>query len=306
MNQIVALRGQEIYTGNQLELIKRTVAKDCNDSEFDLFVTVAKRAGLDPFRKQIMALVFSKTDPKKRRMSIVTGIDGLRAIADRSGTYSPDDEEPDFIYDPEVKGRNNPLGLVRAKVKIYKAGKAVVGIAYWDEFAPLKEIWKENPQTGQREPCGEFELDYSGQWPKMGRTMLAKCAESQALRKAYPEDLSGLYEHSELDRASASDLLPSEALGVHATEGRLQRIGASNGILFQLFPNAPLEIIGLGQIADRVIEALDSFTTYDQIRWFTSANQQPMREFWARSPTDALELKKRIEAATTKLQATAG
>ena len=325
MNQIVALRGKELYTANQLDLIKRTVAADCNNAEFDLFVTVAKRAGLDPFRKQIMALVFSKSDSERRRMSIVTGIDGLRAIADRSGTYSPDDDEPEYTYDPEAKSAAcNPLGIVRAKVKIYKAGKPVVGVAYWDEFAPIKEEnsegfrWEDTgetwPDTGKpkrRKVPNEGsvivrKLDTSGQWGKMPRVMLAKCAEAQALRKAYPEDLSGLYEYSELDRAKADEALPSETLGAFATEGRLQRIGASNGILFQLFPNAPLESIAIGQVADRVIEALDSFTTFDQIRWFTSANQQPMREFWARSPTDALELRKRIDATTAKLQATAG
>lgn len=323
MNNVVRLSPAD-YTGAQLELIKRTVAHDCNSQEFDLFIEVARRAGLDPFRRQIMALIFSKDDAAKRRMSIITGIDGLRAIADRSGTYTPDDEEPDFTYDEAAKDANcNPLGLVRARVCVFKNGKKVPGVAYWDEFAPIKEdssegydwidtgeVWPDTGKPKKRKVAREGsvmirKLDTSGQWAKMGRVMLAKCAEAQALRKAYPEDLSGLYEGSELDRAQVVDLSPSEIIGHYQTEGRLERIGAAGGITFQLFPNSALESIPLGQVADRVIETLKSFSFHDQFRWFESANTYPLREFWARAPGDALEVKKVMEAVGAKLLAEA-
>ena len=78
-------------SGQQLQLIRRTIANDCNDAEFDLFMAAARAAGLDPFRKQISPLVFNKQKPDKRRMSIITTIDGLRVIAARSGRYRPDE-----------------------------------------------------------------------------------------------------------------------------------------------------------------------------------------------------------------------
>ena len=306
MSAVVIQHPSNTYNGAQLALIRKTVAADCNDMEFDLFVTVARNAGLDPFRRQISALVFNKNKPDKRRMSIITGIDGLRAIAARSARYRPDEDEPAFTADPSLKGETNPVGLEKAVVRVYirddrgDTWRPVAGVAYWDEFAPLSEEWTEG-DDGKRRPSGKMVLDTKGQWGRMPRVMLAKCAEAQALRKAFPEDLSALYEGAELDQAKASDLTPSEIVGQAMAHDRLGRIGAAGSIIFQLFPNAPLESIPIGQIADRVIETIRDYTLFEQIRWFESANIQPLREFWAHAPSDALELKKTIETRRSEL-----
>ncbi len=328
MSNVVAISTNAAnYSAAQIKLIKDTVAKDCNAQEFDLFVTVARNAGLDPFRKQISAIVFSKGDADKRRMSIITTIDGLRVIAARSRRYRPDEDEPVFEYDPALKGPDNPLGLVKAVVKIYIADdrkeggwRPVTGVAYWNEFAALKEEveggfdWVDIPgqfhnDSGKpkrrkvpRNEGAKAVPTADGNWAKMPRVMLAKCAEAQALRKAFPEDLSGLYESAELDRAQAAELSPSEMIGQLDTESRLAKVGAANGITFQLFPNGPLEPIALGQVADRVMETVTGFGAIEQIRWFESANTHPLREFWARAPTDGLALKKHIEAKRAELE----
>lgn len=324
-NNVVSLRqGLADYTGQQLKLIKDTVAKDCNDEEFNLFVTVARNTGLDPFRRQIMAIVFSKKDPEKRRMSIIAGIDGLRTIAARSRRYRPDENEPVYVVDEALKDPDtNPVGLEKATVRIFirddggDAWRPVTGVAYWAEFAPIKDDaeggyrWEETgehwPDSGKpkmrKVPVGEVRpmLDTSGQWGKMPRVMLAKCAEAQALRKAFPEDLSGLYEYAELDRARAADeLLPSDIIAGYRADNRLARIGGRDAILFQFSPTSPLEHIPLGKVADRIIEAIGEYDL-NQFRWFESVNIQPIREFWAKAPTDALEVKKRMEARAAAL-----
>lgn len=328
MGNVVALTPSTTYSGAQLQLIRNTVAKDCNAMEFDLFVTVARNAGLDPFRKQISAIVFSKDDQAKRRMSIITTIDGLRVIAARSRRYRPDEDEPQYEIDKAEISPANPLGLIKAVVKIYVADsqrdggwKPVTGVAYWDEFAPVKdeveggfdwvdtgEVWPDTGKPKKRKVPRNAgaqvirQLDTSGNWGKMPRVMLAKCAEAQALRKAFPEDMSSLYEAAEMDRAQAMDLTPSEIIGQHAAGERLARIGG-RGILFQFFPNTPLENVGVGQVFDRVAETVKGFSVLQQMLWFESANQQPLREFWAHEPGDALELKKIMEAEKARLLA---
>jgi phage recombination protein Bet len=310
MNAVsVRLGAPAAFSAAQLQLIRRTVANDCNDDEFNLFINVARLTGLDPFRKQIHALVFHKQDASKRRLAIITGIDGMRSVAARSLRYRPDEDEPQFEYDESLKGPLNPLGLVKAALKIYMRDEGgdtwrpVAGFAYWDEFAPIKDQWGEDEETGRRTPTGEQKLD--GQWAKMGRVMLAKCAEAQGLRKAVPEDLSSVYERAELDQALVRDVSPSEMVEQANVTERLRLIGGKDAILFQLAPSSPLANVPVGQIADKTLETIRDYRSPAQLDWFESVNREALRDFWARSPGDALALKKELEAARANLEGAA-
>lgn len=316
MNAVVPLRSPD-FTNAQLALIRKTVAADTNQDEFELFVHTARHLRLDPLRRQIYAFVYNKNDAKKRRMSIITGIDGFRTIAERTGNYRPDEDEPAFEIDAAAKGQANPAGIIKATVRVFKyshgAWHKVTASAYWDEYAPLKEGWSDTVQEQSGTwPDGSpkmvtkpapgatrtLTLDTSGQWGKMPRVMLAKVAEALALRKAWPDDFSNVYAAEEVDRSRAQDMTAWEAAEAGATEKRLQQIGQGQTILFQFDPTGPLEPVPLGKIADRVAEFVqNNRDEVSAIGLFESRNRHALRDFWARQPGDALEVKKLIESA---------
>lgn len=296
MNAIVKLE----LTGKQLDLMRRTVAADCTSEEFDLFIEVSRRVGLDAFRKQIYAVVYNKDDPKKRKMSIITGIDGFRAVAERSGKYRPGEDEAEFVYDERAKDpETNPLGIERAVVTVYKFGPdgqwhPFKGTAYWSEFAPLKEIWSNG------KPTGEFQLPF-GNWRKMPRVMISKVAEAQALRKGWPEDLAGVYAAEEMDRTTI-DLTASEMAESTAVEDRLKLVAGKDSLVIMFEPGKPLESVPIGTFADRCVEFLHDADAATINAW-AETNKATLNEFWARAKTDALAVKKFMEQRLKDLAA---
>lgn len=159
------------FNADQASLIKNYLCKGINDEELKLFHAVCKKTGLDPFMKQIYAV------KRKDQMTIQTSIDGYRLIAERTGRYCPG-RESTYVYDGER--------LISATSYVKKqtadgTWHEVAASAYFDEYKP----------------------SYSNQfWESKKHIMLAKCAESLALRKAFPNELSGLYSEDEMQQAS--------------------------------------------------------------------------------------------------------
>ncbi len=306
MGALTTLRSASVaatYDSRQLALIKRTVAADCNSDEFDLFIHMARSLRLDPLLKQIYAFVFSKDRPDKRRMSIITAIDGFRAIAERTGNYRPDEDEPAYEIDDAMKGPNNPAGIVKATVRVWKfshgAWHKATASAYWDEYAPLKEEWAYDEAKGKKQPTGKFLLDTSGNWPKMPRAMISKCAEALALRKAWPDDFSNVYAAEEVDRVRALDATPAELAEQGEMEARMDRIGGPALTVDWLADHAPLERVPVGQFVDRAMAFLREHADEpSQVMMWQTRNRHVLREFWAHAKGDALELNREIERIT--------
>lgn len=288
-------------TSGQLSLVKTTIAKDCNHDEFNLFMEAAKSYGLDPFRKQILPMVFNKNarDQSKRRLSIIVARDGLRVIAQRCKNYRPASDKAEWETDPTLAGPLNPKGLISCTVYLWQQDSRgdwfkVKGEAEWDEFAPIAEEWADNEQ-GQRRPTGKRTLDTSGNWAKMPKVMLEKCAEAQALRAGWPEQFGGIYAEEEMDRAKVLDLTATEIVDAEAEERRMIAIGAQDSITLTWGDGWALENVPIGQLADRAAEFIRD-TEPDVLTKWRDANRVGLQQFWAKSPNDALAIKKLLEA----------
>lgn len=313
MGQVTAIRNDVDMTPNQVALIKRTLASDCNDDEFNLYIEVARRLKADPFRRHLYAVVYSKDDPKKRKMSLITGIDFYRTVAARNRDYRPDENPPEYTIMDNAKCQENPLGIIKAVVKCWKLGAdgqwhPIAGEAYWAEYAPTEEVsddyeWVETgevwPDSGKpkkkKVARGEVSVKPKGKWLTMPHVMLAKCAEAQALRKGWPEDLSGVYVAEEMDRAGADDLTAAEIAEKATVERRLELTAGKDTLTCMWAPGEPLEAVPLGQFADRCIEFLHEAKSIDDIRNWWDTNAATMREFWARAKVDMLGVKKFME-----------
>jgi len=174
---------KEVMTYNnitpaQVDLIKSQIAKGATDDELKLFLHVADKSGLDPLSRQIYFI------KRSGKMTIQTGIDGFRAVADRTGQYVGS-SDPVFEENGEIPSK--------ATVTVNKVVGGIVGnftaTARWEEYFPGEAL--------------------GFMWNKMPHTMLGKCAEALALRKAFPAQLSGLYTDHEMDQAS-NDNEPNE------------------------------------------------------------------------------------------------
>lgn len=280
----------------QIALVRRTVAKDTNDAEFDMFITICQRLKLDPLRRQVHAIVVNKDRPDKRQMVIVVGIGGYRSIADRTGNYRPG--QTAIVINPElVNSATNPHGIEYAIASVHKfahgAWHEFSDKAYWDEFAPIKEIWEDG------KPTGRFQLDRKKeQWLKMPRLMLEKCAEAKALRRGWPDDFDGTYAEGEMDRAEVLDLTPSEIASAADADDRLSKIGGPNRILIDWMDGNELQPVPIGQLGDQAIAFVAKHTEEPSIimQW-QQRNRHGLQEYWARDKDGALALKAAIEKA---------
>jgi phage recombination protein Bet len=292
------------FNASQLQIIKSTVARDTNQSEFNLFMEACKSYGLDPFRKQIHAVVYSKDKPDKRKMTIIVSRDGLRVLAHRCRDYRPASETAVIIYDKEIVGPTNPKGIVSATIKLWKQDSRsewypVIGEAYWDEYAPVADEWGDDEQSGRRKPTGKKTLDASGNWAKMPIVMITKCAESQALRAGWPETFGSVYAEEEMDRVSVN-VAASEAMETHERAEREARTGG-RGLLLVFDDAMKLEKVPMGSVADRVLSFIQSGDPIE-VHKFRVRNEDALREFWAAQPSDAMALKKAFEASSAKIK----
>lgn len=168
----------DAWAPEEVQLIRDTVAKDATPDEFRLFLYTAQLRGLNPLLKQIY---FIKRKQKRgdrwiETGTIQTGVDGFRTIANRTKK----------LKGIERGTRRDEHGKLYAWARVWRKD--------W-EYPAYEEVSLE-----------EYKAD-SPLWHRMPEQMLKKCAEVAALRMAFPEALSGLYSHEEMDQAERPDIV---------------------------------------------------------------------------------------------------
>jgi len=196
MSALLAIRpGQEFWDTKQLSALKDQMGldEDITNVELAAFMHLCQRRDLDPFTGQIHLV--GRYDSRKGRKVYrsQTSIDGYRIVAQRSGEYAGQTEPqwcgPDGKWVDVWLAEEAPSA---ARIGVHRVGfvQPVYAVAKWSSYA-------------QKNKKGEL----TGLWRNMPDHMLAKCAEALALRKAFPQDLSGLYTTEEMGQSDGIEIV---------------------------------------------------------------------------------------------------
>lgn len=185
---VLAIRDdQDFWDAKQIAALNQLGVTGAAKADLAIFFHYAQRTGLDPFSKQIY---FIRRDGK---WTIQVGIDGFRVIARRAArregcTISYEDSEwadGTGTWGTVWIGSDAPLA---AKVTVLRDTERFPGVVRYSAYVPMKD--------GRP----------TGQWGKMAAEQLEKCAEAKALRRAFPNDLSGVYEPAEMEQGIPEEM----------------------------------------------------------------------------------------------------
>jgi phage recombination protein Bet len=247
----------------KIDLIKRTVCpKDTTDDELALFFHECQRRGVHPLDRLVHMTKFQDRQQGGAKVVFMVSIDYLRAQAEETGEYGGKDK-PVFQGAGElpVQGRKVKVPLF-AEVTVYRIvqGQRVpfTGEARWNEFYP---------GAGER----------GAMWRDKPFLMLAKCAEAQALRSAFPKRLGKLYAREELDRSFNEWESPRRKKKIAAAPPDMEqhdrtkkRRGPGRGRTRRAAAHQPPVVTG----EEGITEIVEDFIDVEPVR------EEPTREGW--------------------------
>lgn len=226
----VDLVKKEMFTDEQIAVLKNHVAVGASDDEFYVFLHLSARYGLDPFAKEIWCIKALDQDNQPKRdkrgneypAQITVGRDGLLAIAERSGhfrgmvsgtvkvadSFQFGMKQPEHTFGSDYKVIQRALEDGTIDEKIVEGRGPIVGAYAYvyrdDRDYPFRVFaeWAEHGRPMTRDEKGQL-INAFSPWRKQSSLMIKKVAEANALRLAFR--VSGIVAEGQGDVDSADD-----------------------------------------------------------------------------------------------------
>lgn len=200
----------EIVKSIHVELLgKDKEGKTRPFSDLHRFLMIANQQKLNPMKGQIHATYIWDSQIGGEKLIPIVGINGQRAIAQRS-------ERPLYAGSNLPQYKEDKDGNLKSVIVEVCAYNPVTGAreviasaeAFLSEYAKMVDEYVEVKNPDGTPKIGKYgkpvktktgKRVMNSTWANMTHVMLAKCAESMALRKAFPEQLGGIYEEAEIE-----------------------------------------------------------------------------------------------------------
>jgi phage recombination protein Bet len=186
--------------GNEIKLSPQIVQEyvvgtnaDITAQEYKYFVELCKVRGLNPFLREAYLIKYSSNNPAQ----IVVGKDAIikRAVMHKSFNGREQGIIIQKLSDESIEYRKGTFKLKDDKEKLV-GGWAKVYRKDWDYPVEVTVAFDE---VAQHKTDGTL----NSSWNLKGATMVEKVAVVRALREAFVEDLSGMYDSDEVWESEA-------------------------------------------------------------------------------------------------------